>query len=238
MRINCLVEAVAQEGDVVVLSSEQSHHLARVLRVEAGQSLRLFDGRGAVADAVVVAAEKRAVTVSMGRGWLEPAPKVEIELLQAVPKLDRWEWVLQKAVELGVSAIRPMVTAHTECRVSAKKMDRWRQIIRQAAEQCEARWLPVLHEVVPMAELLEEVSLFDRAVVGSLYPGTVSLREVAWGEPKRVGLLIGPEGDFTREEVDAWVEQGVVAVGFGSQVLRTETAAIYGLSILAHELRY
>ena len=53
-----------------------------------------------------------------------------------------------------------------------------------------------------------------------------------------MGLLIGPEGDFTREEVDAWVEQGVVAVGFGSQVLRTETAAIYGLSILAHELRY
>lgn len=238
MRINCLVEGVAPEGDTVLLSAEQSHHLARVLRVEVGQSLRLFDGRGAVADAVVVTVDKRAVSVTMGRRWLEPAPKVEIDLFQAVPKVDRWEWVLQKAVELGVSAIRPMVTAHTECRVSEKKMERWRQIIRQAAEQCEARWLPVLHEVVPMAEVMDDVALLDQAIVGSLYPGAVPLREVAWEEPKRVGLLIGPEGDFTREEVDALVERGALAVGFGSQVLRTETAAIYGLSILAHELRY
>ena len=154
MRINCLITSARWANSRIVLSSDQSHYLARVLRVAKGQKLTVFDGQGQVAIAVVDQLSKREVSLTLLERWQEPKPATEVELIQAIPRPDRWEWVLQKAVELGATAIRPVVTQHTESRLSEKKLQRWHHIIQHAAEQCEVRWLPTLHPVQPLKEVL------------------------------------------------------------------------------------
>ncbi len=236
MRINSLVEAAELGKEIALLSPEESHHLARVLRVQPGQGLTLFDGAGGVADAVVESVGKHAVEARIEKRWSVPKPAVEIELVQAVPKLDRWELVLQKAVELGATSIRPVVTRHTEYRPHPKREERWARIVLGAAQQCEVRWLPKLHPVQGFDAVLPLLGGCDLVLVGSLYDGARPLRDVDMPGRRKVALLIGPEGDFTAEEVRAAVAAGAVPVSFGSRILRTETAAIFGLSVLAYQL--
>jgi len=236
MRINSLVDAEELKKEVVTLSPAESHHLARVLRIADGQEIVLFDGQGNVADAVVESVSKSAVVVRVIRRSQIPPPAVQIDLIQAVPKLDRWDLVMQKAVELGVSNIRPILTQHTECKPNDKRTARWQKIVLNAAQQCEVRWLPVLHPLVPMKETLPQLADYDLALVGSLYEGAKPFHEVSFAGKRKVALLVGPEGDFTPEEVTAAVQAGAIPVSFGARILRTETAAIFGLSVLAYEL--
>ncbi len=236
MRINSVVDAGELEKDVVVLPPEESHHLARVLRVQPGQEITLFDGRGGVADAVVGSVSKTAVEARISNHWKVPPPAVQIDLIQAVPKPDRWELVLQKAVELGATTIRPILTQHTGFKPNPKKQERWGKMVLNAAQQCEVRWLPKLQPLEKFKTVLPTFGSYDLVLIGSLYEGTKPFREVSMAGKKKVALLIGPEGDFSQEEVDAAVSAGAIPVSFGDRILRTETAAIFGLSVLAYEL--
>jgi len=110
MRINSFVTPDALKADTVVLSAEESHHLARVLRVEAGQELTLFDGEGTRAEAVITRVDKKGVEVEITARETTAPPAVEITLVQAVCKPDRFEMILQKATELGVRTIQPIIT--------------------------------------------------------------------------------------------------------------------------------
>jgi 16S rRNA (uracil1498-N3)-methyltransferase len=255
MRINSLVDAEELKKEVVILSSEESHHLARVLRVQVGQEIMLFDGQGNVAEGVVDAISKTSVEVQISSRSTVPPPAAQIDLIQAVPKPDRWELVMQKAVELGASNIYPILTEHTEFKPSEKKTARWKKIVFNAAQQCEVRWLPKLHPLGKFDTVLSMLEAYDLVLIGSLYDGATPFREVAIAglersergsanagqRPdgvaiKKIALLIGPEGDFSQEEVDVAVAAGAVPVSFGDRILRTETAAIFGLSVLAYEL--
>jgi 16S rRNA (uracil1498-N3)-methyltransferase len=236
MRVNSLVDAEELKKGVVTLSSEESHHLARVLRVLAGQEITLFDGQGNVADGIVESISKTAVEVRISSRTTVPSPAVRIDLIQAVPKPDRWDLVMQKAVELGVSNIIPILTQHTEFKPNEKKTARWQKIVLNAAQQCEVRWLPKLHALEKMEAVLSALTEYDLVLVGSLYEGAKPLRTVPMAGKSKVALMIGPEGDFSPAEVDAAVSAGAVPVSFGDRILRTETAAIFGLSVLAYEL--
>ncbi len=236
MRINSLVETGELDKPVATLPPEESHHLARVLRVAPGQDITLFDGKGGVAEAVIESVGKNAVTARVESRRSVPPPAVEIHLIQAIPKLDRWDLVLQKAVELGATAIQPMLTRRTEYHPNPKRQERWERIVLNAAQQCEVRWLPVLAPLRKMDEVIPSLPQYDLALIGSLYDGARSLRAVDFSGRKKVALLVGPEGDFTSEEVAAAVQYGAVPVSFGNRILRTETAAIFGLSALAYEL--
>lgn len=262
MRINSLVEASELEKEIATLSPEESHHLARVLRVHPGQEITLFDGEGGVAEGTVETVSKTALEVRISKYWNVPKPEVEIDLIQAVPKPDRWELVLQKAVELGATTIRPVLTKHTEFKPNPKKQARWDKIVLNAAQQCEVRWLPDLQPLSNYDAVVPSLGKYDLVLVGSLYEGAIPFRKVDFrtgGTPSpastdsgdgddmrsnpvppsplnRIAILIGPEGDFTEEEVKAAVEAGAVPVSFGDRILRTETAAIFGLSVLAYEL--
>ncbi|MDZ8118762.1 RsmE family RNA methyltransferase [Pontiella agarivorans] len=236
MRINSLVDAAELEKGIAVLSPEESHHLARVLRVQPGQEITLFDGQGGVAEGAIETVSKTAVEVRVSNHWKVPKPEVEIDLIQAVPKPDRWELVLQKAVELGATTIRPVLTKHTEFKPNPKKQARWSKIVLNAAQQCEVRWLPDFQPLEKYDAVVPTLGNYDLVLVGSLYEGTRPFRAVDIEGKKRVALLIGPEGDFTEAEVQAAVDAGAVPVSFGERILRTETAAIFGLSVLAYEL--
>jgi len=236
MRINSLVDAEELKKEVVTLSSEESHHLARVLRVQAGQEITLFDGQGNVVDGVIESVGKSTVEVRISKRYSVPSPAVQIDLIQALPKPDRWELVMQKAVELGASNIYPILTQRTEFKPNEKKMERWQKIVLNAAQQCEVRWLPILHPLAKLDDILPLLENYDLVLVGSLYDGATPFREVAMAGKKKVALLIGPEGDFSQAEVTAAVAEGAIPVSFGDRILRTETAAIFGLSVLAYQL--
>jgi 16S rRNA (uracil1498-N3)-methyltransferase len=255
MRINSYTPPGTLSTDIVVLSPEESHHIAKVLRVEAGQELTLFDGQGTRAEGVVDTVTKKEVTVRITARATVPPPAVEITLVQAVCKPDRFELILQKATELGVRRIQPVVSAHTVNRSKEpeKQMERWQTIVRNAAQQCGTAWLP---EILPLQKFSTATLKADAVFVGSLHPnaqpfkeafrnlskaaGTAAIRTasvpLALSNIKTAALVIGPEGDFTEEEVNAAVAAGASPVTFGSQILRTETAAIFGLSVLAYEL--
>ncbi|NOU35775.1 MAG: 16S rRNA (uracil(1498)-N(3))-methyltransferase [Kiritimatiellaceae bacterium] len=258
MRINSFVTPEALKADIVVLSPEESHHLARVLRVEAGQELTLFDGQGMRAEGVVDSVTKKEVTVRITARETVPPPAVEITLIQSVCKPDRFELILQKATELGIRRIQPVITKNASLPAGKieKMAERGEAIIRNAAQQCGTAWLPDFQPLEKMERIIPTIGNFDAVFIGSLHPeakpfkeafrnlskaaGTAAIRtasvSLALPNIKTAALLIGPEGDFTEEEVNAAVVAGAIPVTFGNQILRTETAAIFGLSVLAYEL--
>lgn len=242
MRINSFVPSGELKADLVVLSPEESHHLARVLRVEAGQELTLFDGAGTRAEGVVDSVTKKEVTVRITARETVPPPAVGITLIQAVCKPDRFEMILQKATELGVRRIQPVITKNASLPAGKieKMAERGEAIIRNAAQQCGTAWLPNFHPLREGTEFFPNIGTYDVIFIGSLHPNARPFREVFQtlekSRIKTAVLMIGPEGDFTKEEVDAAVAAGAIPVTFGPQILRTETAAIFGLSVLAYEL--
>ncbi len=242
MRINSFVTPDALKADPVVLSPEESHHLARVLRVEAGQELTLFDGQGTRAKGVVDTITKKEVSVRITECETIPPPAVEITLIQAICKPDRFEMILQKATELGVRTIQPVITQNASLPTGKidKMINRGETIIRNASQQCGTAWLPKFQTLEPIASVFPTLGNFDAVFIGSLHPNAKPFKESFQGleksQIKSVTILIGPEGDFTEEEVNAAVEAGAIPVTFGKQILRTETAAIFGLSVLAYEL--
>ena len=253
MRINSFVTPESLRDDTITLSSTESHHLSRVLRVEPGQELTLFDGQGTRAKGAVETVAKKEVTVRITARETVPPPAVEITLIQAVCKPDRFEMILQKATELGVRNIVPVVTANASLPAGKieKMIGRGEAIIRNAAQQCGTAWLPNFQCLEKISALFPMVGKFDAVFVGSLYEEARPFKKAfeqlkaGWkpairtaGVPPalRAALLIGPEGDFTEEEVNTAVEAGAIPVTFGKQILRTETAAIFGLSVLSYEL--
>lgn len=237
MRINCLIENIEIRNSRIILPEKDSHHLSRVIKVKKQQELTIFNGKGDVGHALVLEVRKNAVEVVIKKISKYPKPDIQIDLIQAIPKLDRWNMILQKATELGVSNIYPLITKHTEYKPHQKRYDRWNQIIKSASEQCEQRWKPVLHQPKNINSILNTFNTYDKLLLGSLYPESIPFKDVMWSNTKKTALIIGPEGDFSFEEVGKMIEAGAMPISFGENILRTETASIFGLSIISYELR-
>lgn len=223
-----------------VLGGDEAKHAAQVLRVRAGDRIVVFDGRGRSARAEVLEVGKTAIRLALGESVSRPVVAPEILLAQAVPKGKTMDWVVQKAVELGVTAIQPLITRHTVVQVgeddASRKSAKWQRVALEACKQCGQDHLP---EVLPARDFSDWLPTADGEVkiIGSLFPGARPLRDIlrAAVVPSRVILLVGPEGDFSPEEVDAAVAAGFQPATFGSIVLRAETAAIFGISAIRYE---
>lgn len=224
-------------GGDVVLPEGPARHVARVLRLGEGAPLRLFDGRGLDASAVLVEATRKRVvarieSVEAGGG---ESPLV-VHLGQAISKGDRMDYAIQKAVELGVAAITPLYTEHGDVRLKgereAKKLAHWQAVAASACEQCGRAVVPPVHPPLALAEWLAERSEALRLV---LHPDTGAedalKRE---GAPTSVALLIGPEGGLAEGEVEAARAAGFAPLTLGPRILRTETAPVVALSLLQY----
>lgn len=220
-------------GAEIGLEPGPSHHLLKVLRLKPGAGLRLFNGRGGSFAAVLSGHRGQEVRVAVSDfDPADDASPLAIELAIGVSRGERMDWVVQKAVELGASAIRPLITERTEVRLAGerrdKKLGHWRQIAIAACEQCGRNRLPDIHAPQPLADWLPAAAGL-RLV---LAPGaTTALAGIEATEPDAVTLLIGPEGGLSAAEVDAAIAAGFQAVGLGPRVLRTETAPLAALAI-------
>lgn len=226
------------DGGVLRLSGDEARHCARVLRLREGDEVEVFDGAGRVALARIAAARREEVALAVeSESCHAPLPS-EAHLLPSLIKGEAFEWLLEKAVELGAASVRPVLTAHTVARWDAeqaeKKLGKWRRQMLEAAKQCHTPFLPELHAPAPLSEVLagglpREESL---RLVPALFGPTCPLMRVLedWGaRPRRAVILTGPEGDFTEDELAAALSAGFQPVTLGPLILRAETAALTAL---------
>ncbi len=228
------------------LGEEEAHHALHVLRMKAGDRAVLFNGQGCQATAEITATTKRTVSLK-ALGLTQAAPqRCRVTLGQAIPKGKNMDLVVQKATELGAAAVAPLLTEHTvvqcDAREAVHKQEKWQAVAVEACKQCGQNWLPSVLTPQPMERLLQNA--FDLKLIASLAPGSrhpkevlaEALRERGGTPPQSVLILIGPEGDFTPGETALALDAGSQPITLGPIVLRTETAALYCLSVLSYEL--
>ena len=231
------------------LTGEEAHHAKHVLRLKDGESCVVFDGQGSEQAAKVAGFDGHEVALRPGPVAKTPPLACRIALAQAIPKGRNMDLIVQKATELGASALFPVLSERTIVRLdrdeAERKQEKWQRVAVEACKQCGQNFLPQVGRPVPLAELLAaRCRDFDLVIVASLQPGSRRLKpilaefqEMRGRPPGSVLMLVGPEGDFTPAEINQALSAGALPMTLGPIVLRTETAALYSLSVLAHELQ-
>lgn len=210
-----------------------AHHIAKVLRMQVGRELILFNGRGGEFAAVITELGKRFVTVSLGE-FSEPLTEspLKTELAIALSRGERMDWVIQKATELGVTRIQPLFTERTEVKLNGdrleKRMQHWQQIIVSACEQSQRNILPVLLEPVPLQKALEASIASAKYVLH--HRTDKQLKDTH--RPDSICLLVGPEGGLSDDEIALALQHDFSALSLGPRVMRTETAPVAALAVL------
>ncbi len=215
---------VRPSGTLVALDEEESRHLLTVMRGRKGERLCLTDGQGGFYDAELAEASKRQAFVRILSTRFLPPPPGQLHLAIALPKhIDRFEWFLEKATELGVSRITPLLCQRSQR--TTLRLDRMQKIVIAALKQSLRAWMPQLEPPKPIAEVVQGAAEPLRAIA---WCGQGSRQPVqSWLQPRTDALvLIGPEGDFAPEEVALAQAHGFVALSLGSARLRTETAGV------------
>lgn len=221
-------------GRELRLATAAAAHVSRVLRLSVGDELTLFDGNGSEYSATIFEARGTTLRVRVG----EPRPvdresPLRITLVQGISRGERMDWVVQKATELGVAAIVPVITERSVVKLDAtqarKKHEHWRAITVGACEQCGRNRLPDLAMPMPFGRWLAEAPSDGTRI---LLHATASDGLGSIGRPAAVTLLIGPEGGLATQEREAAAVSGFQPVRLGPRILRTETAAIAAICAL------
>jgi 16S rRNA (uracil1498-N3)-methyltransferase len=231
-------------ADLAALTGSQAHHAAEVLRLKPGESVMVLDGAGGELLCRVGIVTRKKVELEVQRRTSEPPPSCRITLAQAIPKGKLLEAIIQKATELGVSRVVPLLSERVATRLDGEaaehKAEKWQQTAVEAIKQCGQRWLPQVEPPLSLPAWLARGENFDLTIVGSLQDDRRPLR--AWfpdaaRPPRTVCVWIGPEGDFSPTEMEAIKGAGARPVTLGPLILRCETAAVCALSIINYELR-
>ncbi len=219
------------------LPEEVVHHLGKVLRIGVGQIVLLLDGLGEVCLCRIEQLDKRRGLASVLERWNEPETAWPIDLLQALPKGDKLDLVLQKGTELGITTFTPLVSGRSIPRLDeqreAKRRQRWERIIQEAARQCRRPRLPQLS---PVQELEKALGGCSAELKVMLWEGDCPPLSEVLGttRPESAAILVGPEGGFSCQEADTARQSGFTPVSLGPRILRTETAGLAVASILQY----
>jgi 16S rRNA (uracil1498-N3)-methyltransferase len=237
------VEPDTLAGDTIAIDGPLAHRLAKVLRLSAGGEVTLFDGSG---DDVLVrldsVSDRRIAASVVKRHPGPPEPVVKVHLYQSITKGERFEWFIEKATEIGVTRVVPLLAARAVVKTPAEgnRIDRWRRIATEAAEQCERSAVPVI----------EPPQSFDDALASA--PGVLILPYEDANEAapniaealaaeidalfalSAVAIFIGPEGGYESAEVERARDAGAAIVTLGDRVLRSETAGLVAATLVMH----
>jgi 16S rRNA (uracil1498-N3)-methyltransferase len=226
----------------IVIGGEEAHHIIDVMRLKPSDFIKAFDGSGREYVGIIAAVKNKSVIVNIVRTIEPPSSAgVKITLIQAVPKKAKMDYIVEKATELGVSSLIPVFTGRTipdwDEKKKASSVDRWRKIALESSKQCGRSEIPSIAELTDFSELLKKARVFDLALIATLIDGAVTLKTAVKGfTGKEIAVAIGPEGDFTPEEVALSRDAGFRAVTLGPRVLKSDTAGLAVLAILEYEL--
>ncbi|MDG1938863.1 MAG: 16S rRNA (uracil(1498)-N(3))-methyltransferase [Pseudomonadales bacterium] len=237
-RIYC--EQEIQLGQSMLLDSRNSHYLLHVLRVKENQTLVLFDGHGSDYLATINKVSRKDVSVVINEKIADVNTVCEsplyLTLAIAISKGERMDWVMQKATELGVNCIQPLITQRVDVKLNAerlaKKMDHWRGVVIGACEQSGRSVLPELEIAKPITSWVANDTSDLKLVLRAHGNRLTTIADGIIKKPSSATILIGPEGGLDENELSLAESSGFIAAGFGPRILRTETAPIVALSLL------
>ncbi len=230
----------AVRGPQIIMTGDDLRHIRTVLRKQPGDLLTLLDGRGKEYTARIVRMERTEIVAEAVSEITREAPHPTITLCQGLPKADKMDWIVQKATELGVANIVPLITERTIVKIKdeEKRIIRWQKIAREAAMQSNRPDMPGVGRIVSLQDFLRTPDPEPRTLL--LFPweeGTVPIKDILRGTSgiKKIIVLIGPEGGFSEAEAEAARGKGFHLVSLGPNILRTETAAIAVLGMIMYE---
>ena len=214
------------ENSIVILDDDTSKHIWQVLRMQEGDRIALTDGKGNIAEGNLLAVERHKSKVSLDKIAFQDRVSEVFHLCVGFTKNNnRNEWMLEKATELGVTSIVPIAAARSE--KAHFRLDRWQKILMSAILQSRQHYLPHLADIASLGEVLKQFQAVPQKFVAHCIKDKSKKTLASVMKPGlETVLLIGPEGDFTQEEVDLCLAHGFTPVSLGKQRLRTETAAI------------
>lgn len=217
------------ESSTIVLDEDTSKHLVHVLRMKTGDEVVLTDGRGKKARGSIVDDHRKKCTVSIASVETEKRKNGVIIGISLIKNASRFEWFLEKATEIGVSEIIPLICSRTE--KEKFRADRMRSIVISALLQSQQCWLPDLHAPAALEDVLRQPC--DQKFIAHCMEGNrKELAQLAIPSSGGRMIIIGPEGDFTEGEVESALENGFIPVALGPNRLRTETAGIVAAALL------
>jgi 16S rRNA (uracil1498-N3)-methyltransferase len=234
---------------VLFLTGSEANHAVRVLRIRRNDRVIVLDGAGSELQCVVEGYDRDKVQLSVAKKRFIPPLPYQITLLQAVPKGKILESIIQKATELGVYRIVPMLSERVVASINnqkekLQKTAKWSTIAMEATKQCGSAWLPRIEAPTRLGEFLARNEKFDLPMIASLQEGSRHPREYFTTYysthqriPQSVCIWVGPEGDFSAQEVEVITKAGNFPITLGGLVLRVETAATYCLAVLNYELQ-
>lgn len=219
------------------LEREVSHHLCRVLRMGAGEAVEAFDGLGARHRATITDPDARACTVEVGPAIASATQSpLHITLAQCVSAGEKMDWTIEKAVELGVSAVVPLTSQRSVVRLDAersrKRAEHWQRIVVAACMQCGQDRLPTLSAAQPLPAWIASPSDATRLVLAPGAPNRLGDIRLPEGAGSAIELLVGPESGLSDDELRMATQAGFVPVSLGPRVLRTETAGLAAIAVL------
>ncbi len=228
-------------GNNIMLSGKEAHHILDVMRLKELDKVVTFDGTGREYIGFVKEVRRKSLTIEIveTRTPLNKGAS-RITLIQAIPKKDKMDYIVEKATELGAYSIMPSITKRTipdwDEGKKITSQERWQRIAQEAAKQCGRLDVPEVKALRGLESVLSDVGEYDLKLLAALSDEAVSLKE-ALGDFKggMVAIAIGPEGDFTAEEVKKAQDAGFKLINLGPRVLKSDTAGIAVLSILNYE---
>ena len=232
------------DGEQIRLAGSDVDHMKNVLRMKPGEEVWVSDGEGMDYFCSVEGyEEKEAVLRVVKKEVSQTELASRLILFQGLPKGDKMEWIVQKAVELGAYSVVPVSTRRCVVKLdnkkAEKKVSRWQQIAESAAKQSKRMLIPNVHQVLSFKEALKYAESMDiRLIPYELAKGMQETKEIlaAIEQGQSIGIFIGPEGGFEEKEVEAAISEGAKPITLAKRILRTETAGLAILSVLMFQL--
>ncbi len=230
--------------DDLALSGDEAHHCRDVMRCREGQRIIVFDGAGTEIEGEITSISRNRIELKSVLINKTDRPPAFLTLGQAIPKGKNMDLIIQKATELGAGRIVPLISDRTVVQLdekeAKKKREKWQRVAIEACKQCGQNWLPEIGTPVSVEQFVKSAEKTDPfRLVAAIDPGSRSLKQILAAYdtlPDSATLMIGPEGDFTPAEISTAQGAGFHPMTLGPIILRSETAAIYAISVIGHEL--
>ncbi|UCD55586.1 MAG: 16S rRNA (uracil(1498)-N(3))-methyltransferase [Candidatus Omnitrophota bacterium] len=229
------------KSNLIYIDGQEARHILNVMRLKENDKVIIFDGTGKEYTGFIKQARPKSVTVEI---ISTRVPKIDIlpaiTLAQAIPKKEKMDYIVEKATELGVHSIIPLVSERAIVRFESDKavdrLARWKKIAIEAAKQCGRTDVPEIKDIQKFYNVVDDINKFDMALMACLSEGTVALKEaVSDFKAGKIIIFIGPEGDFTPEEILMAEDTSCKFISLGKRVLKSDTAGLFLLSVLSYE---
>lgn len=235
-----LVNKSAINGDLATITGGDAKHITNVLRLKQGDWLMITDGYGKRWSSEIITVSQKEVKVKLISSPREQNTDTQVVLAQAIIKHDHFEWIIQKSVELGCSKIIPFSSDRTIPKLSdvAKKTTRWQKIADEAAKQCGTSIRPKVEPIVTFQNLIGRLDNFENKILFYEGESKIPFERTSVRSGGSTIIIIGPEGGFSANEIELAKKNSLATCGLGPLILRVETAAIAGLTLIQNKLGY